>query len=132
MSVMTTVLAFDIACVPASAYGVGHHPRFLMHDSPREGDMEGPLFRRLFEIVHDLEKQFTNAADVSFQYIVTTTSEPPRALSNPHGPYVVLTLDATDDDGRLRRPVRQRGRLGPDRILSAPRRSPGASSTSSS
>ncbi len=103
LSVMTTVLAFDVSCLAASVSGIGHHPRFLMHDSPREGDMEGPLFRRLFEIVHELETQFTDTEDVSFQYIVTTTSEPPKDLANPKGPCVVETLDATSDDRRLMR-----------------------------
>lgn len=103
LSVMTTVLAFDVTSLAASVYGLGQHPRFLMHDSPREGDMEGPLFRRLFEIVHELEAQFTDPNDISFQYIVTTTSEPPAHLANPKGPYVVETLDATSDDGRLMR-----------------------------
>jgi hypothetical protein len=103
LSVMTSVLAFDVSCLAASVYGLGQHPRFLMHDSPREGDMEGPLFRRLFEIVHELETQFSNANHVSFQYIVTTTSEPPVHLANPDGLNVVETLDATIETGRLLR-----------------------------
>ena len=101
LSVMTTVLTFDIACVAASMDGTGHHPRFLMHDSPREGDMEGPLFRRLFEVVHYLETQFKNPEDISFQYIVTTTTLPPSELADEDGPYVRLTLDAIDDSNRL-------------------------------
>jgi len=101
LSVMTTVLAFDVSCLASSIYGLSFHPRFLMHDSPREGDMEGPLFRRLFEIVHELEAQFCDPANVSFQYIVTTTSEPPSALADEGSPYVRLTLDATNDEGRL-------------------------------
>jgi hypothetical protein len=103
LSVMTTVLAFDVTSLAASVYGLGEHPRFLMHDSPREGDMEGPLFRRLFEIVHELETQFTDPSDISFQYIVTTTSEPPAHLANPKGQYVVETLEATSENGRLLR-----------------------------
>lgn len=103
LSVMTSVLAFDVSCLAASVYGLGQHPRFLMHDSPREGDMEGPLFRRLFEIVHELETQFSDPNHVSFQYIVTTTSEPPAHLAKPDGPYVVETLDATSENGRLLR-----------------------------
>lgn len=103
LSVMTTVLAFDIACVAASVTGIGHHPRFLLHDSPREGDMEGPLFRRLFNVVHDLEGTFPAEDQVSFQYIVTTTTAPPKELSNEEGPYVRETLDARTDDGLLLR-----------------------------
>lgn len=101
LSVMTTVLAFDVACVAASVNGIGSHPRFLMHDSPREGDMEGPLFRRLFEVVHELEGEFEDGDRVSFQYIVTTTTAPPEELGNPAGPYVRATLDARSVDDLL-------------------------------
>lgn len=101
LSVMTTVLAFDVCALAASIAGIGHHPRFLLHDSPREGDMEGPLFRRLFEIVFELESMFDDPEDISFQYIVTTTSNPPKNLSKR--PYVVEILDATTDDDRLMR-----------------------------
>lgn len=98
MSVMTTVLAFDIACVAASAYGVGQHPRFLMHDSPREGEMQPPLFRRLFEIAIDLEQQFDEPNEVSFQYIITTASEIPAEIGRDEFPYVRETLYALADD----------------------------------
>ncbi len=99
LSVMTTVLAFDIACVGASVGGIGRHPCFLMHDSPREGDMEAPLFRRLFEIVYELESEFEDPGNVSFQYIVTTTTAPPKALDKQ--PYVRETLDARSEGGLL-------------------------------
>lgn len=101
LSVMTTVLAFDISCVAGSVSGIGHHPRFLMHDSPREGDMEAPLFRRLFEVIHELESEFEEYDVVSFQYIVTTTTAPPSELGDESGPYVRETLDARDELGLL-------------------------------
>ena len=101
LSVMTTVLAFDVSSLAASVSGIGQHPRLLLHDSPREGDMEGPLFRRLFEIVFELESLFADTDDISFQYIVTTTSNPPTRLAKK--PYVIETLDATNDAGRLMR-----------------------------
>ena len=99
LSVMTTVLAFDIATLSTSVRGVGHHPRFLMHDSPREGDMEAPLFARLFEVVHELEQEFENPNTISFQYIVTTTTSPPDQLAVK--PFVVETLNARKDKGLL-------------------------------
>jgi hypothetical protein len=101
MSVMTTVLAFDISCVAASIAGVGRHPRFVMHDSPREGEMQPPLFRRLFEVVVDLEARFTNADEMSFQYIITTATELPSDLTDDNLDYVRETLDALSDDGLL-------------------------------
>ena len=99
LSVMTTVLAFDIAALSASIRGIGQHPRFVMHDSPREGDMEAPLFARLFEVVHELEQEFEDPKAVSFQYIVTTTTSPPDPLGAK--PFVVQTLDARKDKGLL-------------------------------
>jgi hypothetical protein len=98
---MTTVLAFDISCVAASIAGVGRHPRFVMHDSPREGEMQPPLFRRLFEVVVDLEARFTNADEMSFQYIITTATELPSDLTDDNLDYVRETLDALSDDGLL-------------------------------
>lgn len=103
LSVMTTVLAFDIVCLAASIRAIGHHPRFLMHDSPREGDMEGPLFLRLFEIVYELESEFDSPDQVSFQYIVTTTTPPPPHLADEDGEFVRLTLDARNPSDHLLR-----------------------------
>lgn len=102
LSVMTSVLAFDISCVVASIIGIGNHPRLLIHDSPREGDMEEPLFHRLFEVAVHLESLFLDR-EPSFQYIVTTTSAPPPVLAGEDGPYVRLTLDARTPEGRLLR-----------------------------
>jgi hypothetical protein len=97
---MTTVLGFDISSVAASVAGIGHHPRVLLHDSPREGDMEEPLFHRLFQIARNLELLF-GEREPSFQYIVTTTTPPPPELADETGPFVRITLDARTDAGHL-------------------------------
>ena len=99
LSAMMTVMAFDIASLSTSMKGIGHHPRFIMHDSPREGNMNTPLFSRLFEVVHLLEKEFEGPDDVSFQYIVTTTTPPPKHLATK--PFIAETLDAKSDKGLL-------------------------------
>ncbi len=99
LSAMTTVLAFDIASLSASMKGIGRHPRFLMHDSPREGDMQTPLFLRLLELVHQLENEFEGSDEISFQYIVTTTTPPPKPLAAK--PFVAETLDGKSDKGLL-------------------------------
>lgn len=100
LSIMTTVLAFDISSVAASLAGIGHHPRFLLHDSPREGDMEEPLFHSLFHEVRSLESLFVEH-EPSFQYIITTTTSPPPELADEAGPFVRLTLDARSEAGHL-------------------------------
>ena len=71
-------LAFDIGSVALSIVGLGHHPRFLLHDSPREADITGSIYHELFHAALALE----NAADGEppFQYIVTTTEPPPDDL----------------------------------------------------
>ncbi len=96
----TTVLGFDLACLAASICGIGHHPRILIHDSPREADMEEPMYHRLFRLVRHLEILFGDR-DLSFQYIATTTTPPPRELADANAPFVRLTLDARDDAQRL-------------------------------
>lgn len=96
----TTVLGFDLACLVASICGVGHHPRLLLHDSPREADMEEPMYHRLFRVVRSLELLFGDRLP-SFQYIVTTTTSPPSELVGKDSPFVRLTLDKRRPDGLL-------------------------------
>ena len=93
-----TVLGLDLACLVASICGLGSAPRLLIHDSPREADMEEPLYHRLFEFAASLEGVY-GGAQPAFQYIVTTTTRPPDQLAE--APYVRLVLDARRDDGLL-------------------------------
>ena len=99
LSVMMTVLAFDIASLSASIKGIGHHPRFVIHDSPRAGNMDTPLFTGLFETVRLIEAEFEDPENVSFQYIVTTTTTLPKHLATK--PFVAETLDVKSDKGLL-------------------------------
>lgn len=94
----STVFAFDIACLAAAIAGMGHHPSFLVHDSPRDADMEVPLYHRLFSTVADLENVF-ESNEPTFQCIVTTTTQPPKELAHP--PFVRLMLDARKIEGFL-------------------------------
>ncbi len=92
-------LAFDLA---ALALGItdsaAHHPRFLMHDSPREADLAAAIYVTLFNAAHALEGGEPESAP--FQYIVTTTEPPPEQLNRP--PWVLNpVLDASVEEGRL-------------------------------
>ena len=91
------VIGFDLACLVAGTAGLGQHPRFLIHDSPREADLERTAYYRLFHWAVELEKTFTG--QLPFQYILTTTTPPPLALAG--APYVCLTLDAREASGLL-------------------------------
>ena len=61
--------------------------------------MDTPLFTRLFEIVLLLEKEFEDPENVSFQYIVTTTTSLPKHLATKS--FVAETLDAKTNKGLL-------------------------------
>ena len=92
------VLSLDLACLSAGICGLGSHPRFLIHDSPREGDLELHIYQRLFEFILELERSF-GRREPSFQYIVTTTTPPPKPLRNE--PYTIATLTSKKSSGLL-------------------------------
>lgn len=100
MGTSTTVLGFDLACLAASISGLGHHPRFLIHDSPREADMEQAMYDAIFRLAVELESIFEGRPP-SFQYVVTTTTPPPDDL--PVDDAVRLNIDGRSDDSLLLR-----------------------------
>jgi len=55
-------------------------PGFLLHDSPREADLGLRLYRAFITFIATLESTFGGADNCPFQYILTTTSPPPREL----------------------------------------------------
>jgi hypothetical protein len=68
-------LAFDLGSMALSVTGAGHHPRFLLHDSPREADITEAIYHELFRAATALEN--ATSGEPAFQYIVTTTQSPP-------------------------------------------------------
>ncbi|HEY3856942.1 MAG TPA: hypothetical protein VGO67_21365, partial [Verrucomicrobiae bacterium] len=71
-------VAFDIAAmIFTMTTSEGHHPRLLIHDSPRESDLDAGVYRALFAAASDLE----NGEESAFQYIVTTTEAPPEKIN---------------------------------------------------
>jgi hypothetical protein len=95
---VTKWLAFDLA---ALALGIttkeAHHPRFMLHDSPRESDLAPEIYGGLFVAARELEGEFGESAP--FQYIITTTQPPPDVLNTP--PWLRLELDASIESGRF-------------------------------
>ncbi len=70
----TLVLGLDLACFAAATEGHGFMPRFMVLDSPRESDMEAPIFGRVFRFLSELSH---GQVLPNFQVIVTTTTPPP-------------------------------------------------------
>lgn len=90
------IVAFDLVALHMAAEDKVTLPAFLIHDSPREADLDAALYRRLFEFVVGWESE---SSPCSFQYIVTTTTAPPDFLQ--HGPQMRLEMHSTPSSERL-------------------------------
>ncbi|HBO3044339.1 TPA: chromosome partitioning protein ParA [Pseudomonas aeruginosa] len=92
------ILAGDIACLLDSTREESFHPGFLLHDSPREAEMSEA-------ILWSLLGHIASKGSDSFQYIVTTSTEPTETFK----PFERLRLSSDSEDGLL-----LRRRLGAD------------------
>jgi hypothetical protein len=90
------IISLDIAVLILTIEGRTQLPGFLLHDSPREADLGLSLYHKLFELARMLESVGPAPA---FQYIVTTTTEPPSRLQGL--PWLRLTLHNTPPEARL-------------------------------
>jgi hypothetical protein len=94
-------LAFDLAAVVSSIEGRGEHPRFLIHDGPREGDMARVIYGRFFRYAVELEAAFKSPDNASFQYLITTTTPPPKDMLQGSRWMLDPVLDSRHKDKRL-------------------------------
>lgn len=90
------IVAFDLAALHMAIEEKADLPAFLIHDSPREADLDGQLYARLFSLVHEWEGK---AGIPCFQYIVTTTTAPPPELQDDN--HVRLRMSSTPAELRL-------------------------------
>lgn len=93
------VLLGDVVCLLDSANAASALPGLLIHDCPREADMSMGLYEHFLLLMDQLDVE-TSAGNVQppFQYIVTTTTPPPRDLRDGK---VCLTLEPDLEDGLL-------------------------------
>lgn len=75
------IVAFDLAALHMAVEEKADLPAFLVHDSPREADLDGQLYERLFGLLHQWEDSVETPC---FQYIVTTTTAPPIEQTDRH------------------------------------------------
>jgi hypothetical protein len=92
------VLAFDLAAMCVSIEGETRVPAFLLHDSPREADLGLSIYHELFRFVRELEEL---TGQPKFQYIVTTTTEPPDVFKTD--PSLRLVIRGAPAEERLLR-----------------------------
>lgn len=91
------IIAFDLAVMCMSIEGGTHLPAFLVHDSPREADLGLSVYHQLFSMVATLEGSDSSP----FQYIVTTTTQPPPEFQK--APWLRLELHGAPASERLLR-----------------------------
>lgn len=91
------IIAFDLAVMCMSIEGGTHLPAFLVHDSPREADLGLSVYHQLFKMVATLEGKDSSP----FQYIVTTTTQPPPDFQKL--PWLRLELHGAPATERLLR-----------------------------
>lgn len=89
------LVLFDLAALLCAVEGTSSAPAFLLHDSPREGDLDPWTYARLFETALALGPEEDSAP---FQYIVTTTTEPPDGDVRER---VRVELSARSDETRF-------------------------------
>jgi hypothetical protein len=92
------VIAFDLAALLMSVEGRSTLPAFLIHDSPREADLGEAHYHCLFRLIERLEALSDTPP---FQYVITTTTQPPGDMCQ--APYLIAELHGSDVDGRLLR-----------------------------
>lgn len=93
------ILSFDLACLTATICGIGNMPRLWIHDSPRQADSEDELYHSILRFVRGIEECYDGKNNMNFQYILTTTSQPPAEINLR--PFVRLRLHGRNDSGKL-------------------------------
>ena len=91
------VLLADIALLFESNAGHVHHPGILLHDSPREADLNLRIYRRLLDMADAQMREAGQHGDIPYQYIVTTTTSPSPQLQDKS----VTTFHLSDGVGAL-------------------------------
>ena len=72
------VLLADLAILMESSSESVCHPGLLIHDSPREADLNVRLYERMLEAAFSLMSD--EQGNTPYQYIVTTTTQPSESL----------------------------------------------------
>ncbi len=74
-------------------------PGFLLHDSPREADLGLRIYKSFIRFVASLQEHFGGPTDCPFQYVLTTTTAPPKELQIKR--YVKQKLNAVKSSEML-------------------------------
>jgi hypothetical protein len=75
------VLLADLALLVEGAVSEVHHPGILVHDSPREADLNVRIYERMLEVATEMIEGLRHDGNTPFQYFVTTTTPPSDRLA---------------------------------------------------
>ncbi len=74
------ILLADLALLFESVADHSHHPGLLVHDSPREADLNLRIYQRLLDVADEQMRASDQQEAAPYQYIVTTTTQPSKPL----------------------------------------------------
>lgn len=77
---MLAILLSDLALAILGAARKATHPGLVIHDSPREADLGPHAYRHYLSSIHTVLDSLACDAGTPLQYIVTTTTPPPKHL----------------------------------------------------
>jgi hypothetical protein len=95
-----SILIADVSCILFRVLGYGHLPCFLVHDSPREADLDPRIYESFQLFLTSLNDACGGEHSCPFQYIMTTTTPPPKAVQDR---FVRDTIDARSENEMLLR-----------------------------
>jgi predicted nucleic acid-binding Zn-ribbon protein len=96
INILKTILV-DIACLTYNAISANaSFPGLLIHDSPREADLQIVHYNRIFELILAIQNEFEKIGSCPFQYIITTTTKPPTSINDKSYPTEPLDARVTE------------------------------------
>lgn len=96
-----TVILADLCTMKMAIDGSTSLPGLLVHDSPREADLDQEAYAKLFKYVEVLSDKSSLGGSIPFQYIITTTTPPPDRYRDEASNEVVLKLSAAQGEKGL-------------------------------
>jgi len=91
------ILLGDMALLFESAADHSHHPGLLVHDSPREADLNLRIYQRLLDVADEQMRASGQQGVIPYQYIVSTTTLPSKALQKK----AITKLELSGGEGSL-------------------------------
>ncbi|MDI9526087.1 MAG: hypothetical protein QM299_03670 [Pseudomonadota bacterium] len=120
-----SVLLSDLSCLIFNTMSKNSLlPGIMLHDSPREADLGMRIYSSYIRFVAELHVMLGGKDHCPFQYILTTTTAPPKEVAENPNRFVRLRLNASHEEELLlkRNIFHQRNEQGTINAFSLPER----------